>query len=73
MKRMKWNYRVVKKDNQFTIHGVYYDEKSNIVSLDNDPNYPFGEDLEELEDRLKLMQDSLKKAIIDFETPTEIK
>ena len=70
---MSWNYRVVRKDNQLEIHGVYYDESENIIGIDEDPNFPFGEDLEELENRLYLMTEALKREIIDFDTFTKIK
>ena len=45
---MKWNYRVVKKDGYLGIHGVYYDENGNITGIDQDPNAPLGEELDEL-------------------------
>lgn len=70
---MSWNYRVVKKDDQLAVHGVYYDDAGKIIGLDENPNYPFGEDLDELQYRLALMNESLKQAIIDFKTLKEIK
>ena len=70
---MTWNYRVVKKDNQLTIHGVYYNEDGKLVSIDEAPNFPYGEDLDELKNRLNLMNESLNKSIVDFETLVEIK
>ena len=64
---MPWNYRVVKKDGQLAIHGVYYDADGRINGIDMDANAPFGEDLEDLRGRLELMIESLQKPIVDYD------
>jgi hypothetical protein len=64
---MAWNYRVIRKDGQLGIHGVYYDESGEIKSYDIEPNAPLGDDLDDLRTRLELMLESLGKEVLDFD------
>jgi hypothetical protein len=64
---MTWNYRVIKKDGNLGIHGVYYDETGNIKSYDLEPNKPLGDDLDDLRNELELMLEALDKEVFDFD------
>ena len=63
---MGWNYRVIKKDGGCGVHGVYYDEHENITGIDQDPNAPTGESLDQLRTTLELMLEALEKPILDY-------
>lgn len=65
---MTWNYRVVKKNGEFGVHGVYYNDDDKIVSIDLEPNTYTGSDLEDLRNTIELMLSALDKEVIDFET-----
>ena len=63
---MSWNYRVIEKDGGFGVHGAYYDEHENITGIDQDPNVPIGETVDQLRTTLELMLEALKKPILDY-------
>lgn len=62
-----WNYRVIRKNGEFGIHGVYYDENDNIIGYDIEPNVYVGSDLNDLKNTLTLMMEATDKEILDFE------
>ena len=62
---MNWNYRVVRKQGQLGIYGVYYDAQGAVQGMDAEPNIPMGEDLDELRTSLELMLASLERGIME--------
>jgi hypothetical protein len=63
-----WNYRVLKKDNFFAIHSVYYDADGEIVGWSQHPDAVIDEDLDYLKTQLTLMLEATEKEIIDLDT-----
>jgi len=63
-----WNYRVVRKDGRLGVHSAYYDESGKIEGLSIDPCSPQADSIEELEANLQLMVESLRSAIVDFDS-----
>lgn len=64
---MAWNYRVVRKEGELVVYGVYYDGMGSVVACDRDKNAPFGQDIEELKHNLELMIEALNKEILVYE------
>ncbi len=62
-----WNYRVIKRQDQFGIHSVYYDEQGTVQGWDAEPNVPPGENLDDLRTELVCMLESLDQEIINAE------
>lgn len=62
-----FQYRVVFKNGQLGIHGVYYDNSGNIRGMDIEPNVPLGYELDNLRHKLELMLKSLDKEILDYD------
>ena len=62
-----WNFRVLKKDNSLAIHSVYYNDEGKIVSWSLEPEFPNGDDIEELRTDLTLMLEATEKEIVDVE------
>lgn len=67
---MSWNYRIVMKNDGYGIgygiHETFY-ENGVPYGISKDPIAPWGEDLEELEASFELMQEALKKDILDYD------
>ena len=63
-----WNYRVIKQNNLFAIHSVYYDDGEKIVGCSENPDSVVDEDFEHLKTQLTLMLEATEKEIIEFET-----
>ncbi len=66
-----WNYRVLKKDDLFAIHSVYYDEDGKIVGWSQQPDPVIDEDLDYLKTQLTLMLEATEKEVIDLDTIAE--
>ena len=68
---MHWNYRIVKGVSKesgkefFVIKEVDYDALGGIASISEDPVYPLGDTLNDLQRDFKLMQRAFKKKMID--------
>ena len=63
-----WNYRVLKKDDLFAIHSVYYDDEGKIVGWSQNPDPVIDEDIDYLKTQLTLMIEATEKEIIDLDT-----
>lgn len=62
-----WNYRVLRREGNFAIHEVFY-EDGKPTSCTEDPVAPFGEDtLEELRHDMEMMMRALSKPVLDYE------
>jgi hypothetical protein len=64
---MTWNYRIMNKNGLLGVHGVYYDGDGNIQGMDQDPNAPQAETIDELRTVLELMLEALEKPILDYD------
>lgn len=62
-----WNYRVLKRNNLFAIHSVYYDNDGKIVNWSKNPDPVIDEDFEYLKTQLTLMLEATEKEIVDVE------
>jgi hypothetical protein len=63
-----WNYRVLKKDDLFAIHSVYYNEAGEIVGWSQTPDPVIDEDFDYLKTQLTLMLEATEKEVIDLDT-----
>ncbi|HEY8561149.1 MAG TPA: hypothetical protein VIL74_12310 [Pyrinomonadaceae bacterium] len=63
----RWNFRVLKKDDLFAIHSVYYDEDGEIVGWNRHPDPVIDEDLDYLKTQLTLMLEATEKEVIDLD------
>lgn len=63
-----WNYRVLKKDELFAIHSVYYDDEGKIVGWSQNPDPVIDEDIDSLKAQLTLMIEATEKEVIDLDT-----
>ena len=66
---MIWNYRVIKDELEgdvfYTIHAVYYTPKGNIKAWEIGPERPSGENLKNLENDIKDIQEALSKPVLE--------
>ena len=62
---MYWNHRVVKKDNQYSIHEVYYDEEDKVAFMTERSVEPHGESLESLKKDLTRMLAACDKDVLE--------
>ena len=66
---MSWNYRIVKKDDCYGIHEVYYKDdgtmETRMVSVD--PMDPHGETIDELKKDFELMKGAFGKPELNYE------
>ena len=83
---MTWEYRVVKKTEQYmydlsemtynvdeyVIYEVYYDKDDKIQMWTENPQYPYGESLEDLIGDLELMKKAFSLPVIDEEYLKEL-
>jgi hypothetical protein len=60
-----WPYRVVHKHGSFAIHRVYYDEQGEIWTCSDEPVYPEGVSLEDLDEDLKLYRAALDLQVLE--------
>lgn len=69
-----WDYRVVKSfhhvidEDSYCIHVVYYNEKGEITNISKSANYPIGNTLEDLKEKLELYSSALEKPVIDLDS-----
>jgi hypothetical protein len=68
---MSWNYRVMRRQAGecavFSIHEVYYDLEDRIEFFSEEPISPQGETKEQLDVDLELMQEALKKPVLEYD------
>lgn len=62
-----WNYRVIKKGQQFAIYEVYYDDMGNPFAFTEEPCHPYGESVEELTEDMSYFQKALELPVLDYE------
>jgi len=62
-----WNYRVIKKDQQFAIYEVYYDDHGEPFAFTEEPCHPYGESPEELAEDMGYFQEALTLPVLDYE------
>lgn len=62
---MYWNHRVMKKQDEYGIVEVYYDEDGSIEIWTSVFVAPYGEDVEELRENIEQMLNCLNKPILD--------
>jgi hypothetical protein len=62
-----WNYRVLKKDELFAIHSVYYDADGEIVGWSQNPDPVMDEDFDYLKAQLTLMLEATEREVIDLD------
>ena len=66
---MHWNYRVLKKDDLFALHSVYYDDAGKILGWSESPDPVIDEDFDYLKTQLTLMLEALEKEVkISFDS-----
>jgi len=63
-------YRVIKKDNQYGFHVVFFDEHNNILKIENEPLFS-GEGLLGLLRKWGKIQEAWDESVIDFHTYEE--
>jgi len=63
-----WNYRVLKKDDLFALHSVYYDDDGKIVGWSQNPDPVIDEDFDYLRTQLALMLEALDEEVVDLDT-----
>jgi len=64
---MSWNYRVVKKDDGFGIHEVYYNKAGDICLMSEDQIAPYGEDFDDLRGDVNNMTGAFGKPVLIYE------
>lgn len=52
-------------EDEYVIHEIYYDENGNIYAWTENPQYPYGESLEDLIGDLELMKKAFLLSVID--------
>lgn len=63
---MSWNYRVVKVNNEYGIHEIYYDNAGRIVGHSESSVIPVVDTVEELRQVLLLFQEALEKDVVEI-------
>ena len=71
VKKMSWNYRVMKKGGHLAVYPVYYDDSGKFRGCSEIPFSPEADNLEELRNTLELMLDALTKEILEHESAPE--
>ena len=61
----KWNYRIVRKGNDFAIYEVYYNDNGKPFAFTDEPCRPWGESLDELKTDMKYFQEALSAPVLD--------
>jgi len=61
-----WNYRVVKRDDVFAIHEVYY-KGDKIVAISDDSIEPCGESFDELSNDVHLFTLAIKNPVLSYD------
>ncbi len=64
---MSWNYRVVKKDDGYGIHEVYYNEADDICMISENQIAPYGTDFHELRGDVHKMEDAFGRPVLIYE------
>ena len=59
-----WNYRIIKDDTGFTIREVYYNDDDIIFGWSQEPDYSYGETIDELLGDFELMVKAFKAPIL---------
>lgn len=65
---MSWNYRVVKKGEEYGVYEVYYDDNGFPETTSQTPVAPTEITLKALKERLQLVLEALEKEILDHNT-----
>ena len=63
-----WNYRVLKRDDEYGVYEVYYDDSGMPHAMSEDPIAITGENLEDIRNELNLILESLEKDVLDYRT-----
>ena len=64
---MSWNYRVIKKDDEFGIHEVFYNKRGEICLISDDQIAPYGKEIEELRGDVNKMTDAFGKPVLVYD------
>ena len=64
---MNWNYRVIRhiSDGCLMIHEVYYSKKGKPEMMTENPSYPSGETLKELQEDLDIYLIAMGRPVLD--------
>jgi len=73
-----WNYRVMRiqhhdKNDEYGVFEVYYNKDGSVDGWTEDAVRIYTDNIEEIEETLLKMQESLKKPILDYQTGKEVK
>lgn len=69
---MSWNYRVVhrryehSKEENYAIHETYYDEFGAVEMISAEPDYPAGENTDELRTATEHYLEALEKPVLEY-------
>lgn len=61
---MTWNYRILKLDNEFGIHEVFYDESNKPISFTVQKVSPRGETLDDFHSDFGRYEEALSKSVL---------
>jgi hypothetical protein len=64
-----WNYRVMRKDGQYAVHEVFYEDDGRVSGYTTDPVFPRADSLEELADEFQRYRRALDETVLDYERP----
>ena len=64
---MTWNYRIIKKDVDYSIHEVYYTEDGKPEMVTVEPIAPYGETYIEFLGDFGYYLDAITKPVLNFE------
>ena len=64
---MTWNYRIIKKDGDYSIHEVYYTEDGKPEKVTKEPVAIVGDSLLELQEEFVHYLRALLKPVLNYE------
>lgn len=68
---MTWNHRVVRHHDKlgtsYMVHEVYYNSKDEVTMMTQDPDYPCGESIEELQQDIERFKLATKQPVLDYD------
>jgi hypothetical protein len=65
---MTWNYRVMRKDEQFAIHEVFYADDGSVQGYSEEPVFPRAASLELLAEELKRYAQAVEEPVLPYAT-----
>ena len=70
-RELVWNHRVVKKNNEFGVHAVYYNDNGLPAQVSSEPLSLRAESQEDLKWILRMMEANMCMEALDFHTLLE--